>query len=196
MRTTITTLLPVLAALFSVGTAQTYPDQSAPFSLKISSSADPSLNNKYLYACHSGAAIEQLCLGEKSEHAAAFSTYYLNTSEWSAGTGSLVWNLPLGDISASSALTFGYSPATNVIPSYFVPGDQDAVRVGIDEDDRLYVPAYIDDVLTPGGDKHFYNWEVCNTQFGGYRYQALAWVTVGTPINTSCKSVNVTREAI
>ncbi|KAK4187521.1 cell wall protein RHD3 [Podospora australis] len=192
------TLLPALAALFSLTSAQNYPDQSAPFSLKISDAADASLNNKYLYACHSGAAIEQLCLGDKAEHADAYSTYYHNTSEWSSGTGTLVWNLPYSDGIASSGLTFAYNPASNVVLSYFIPGDSNAVRIGFNEENKLFVPAYIDDVLTPGGEKPFYNWEVCTTQFSGYRYQALAWVTVGTPVTGSwgCVSVNVTKEAI
>lgn len=195
------TVFPALVALFfSATSAQTFPNQSGPYALKVSSD-DAAINGKYLYACHSGAAIEQLCLGDKGENPSTFGSYYFNSSEWSeevngSKTGVLVWNLPLQDTFASSALTFSYNPASNVVVLYFIPGDQNAATIAFDADDKMFVAAYVDDTVTPGGSKAFYHWEVCNTQFGGYRYQALAWVTVGRPINESCRGVNVTREAI
>ncbi|KAH6853196.1 hypothetical protein B0I37DRAFT_358741 [Chaetomium sp. MPI-CAGE-AT-0009] len=197
----VLTTFPALAALLlSTAAAQTFPNQFGPYALKVTSD-DATINGKYLYACHSGAAIEQLCIGEKGEYAAASGSYYFNSSDWSeevdgSKTGVLIWNLPLQDAHASSALTFNYSPASNVVLAYFIPGDQNTVTVGFDAEDKLFVAAYVDDTVTPGGSKAFYHWEVCNTQFSGYRYQALAWVTIGTPINESCRGANVTREAI
>lgn len=75
--------------------------QSKPFKLVLDSAADGSLNGKTISSCHSGAAIEGLCIGNDAP--SAFGTYYLNTTEGAGNSpvqgyeasGKLVWNLPV-----------------------------------------------------------------------------------------------------
>lgn len=74
--------------------------QSKPFKLVLDSE-DGSINGKSLYSCHSGAAIEALCVGNTVPD--GYGTYYLNTTQGSTGSplkgysdfGKLVWNLPI-----------------------------------------------------------------------------------------------------
>lgn len=69
--------------------------QSRPFRLVVKSS-DKSLNGQKLVACHTGAAIESLCLAGGSG-----SIFHLNTTKGDTPpikgytpTGTLTWNLP------------------------------------------------------------------------------------------------------
>ncbi|KAK4160669.1 cell wall protein RHD3 [Cladorrhinum sp. PSN259] len=195
---TFTSLALAAGTIISTALAQNFPNQSAPYNLKLISD-DPTLGGKFLWACHSGAAIEQLCVSDTAATSAG--TFYLNTSDYGSiegyKTGALVWNLPYGgegsNLIASSALRYGWNPATNVVPCYFLPGDtgSDITNVGLDSENKLFVPTYVDDVITPNGSQLFYKWHVCNSQFGGYRYKALSWVTVGEPLNGGCRPVNV-----
>ncbi len=74
--------------------------QSKPFKLVLDSE-DGTLNGKTISSCHSGAAIEGLCIGSGAPD--AYSTYYFNTTQGSTAgpvegytnSGKLVWNLPL-----------------------------------------------------------------------------------------------------
>ncbi|KAK3984193.1 cell wall protein RHD3 [Cladorrhinum sp. PSN332] len=191
--------LALAATVISAALAQNFPNQSAPYNLKLNS-AEATLDGKFLWACHSGAAIEQLCVSDTAATSAG--VFFLNTTEYGStvagfNTGALVYNLNYGgdaNLIASSALRFAWNPATNVILNYFQPGDEgsEIVIVGLDAENMLFVPAYVDDVVTPNGAGLFYRWQVCNTQFGSYKYQALAWVTVGDPLDGGCKAVNVT----
>lgn len=92
MKTTAA-LASLLAAAVS---AQT---QSPPFTLVISSD-DASVDKKSFTACHSGAAIESLCI-----YSAEGTNFHFNTTEGSTApidgytpSGSLVYNLPLGTL--------------------------------------------------------------------------------------------------
>ncbi|KAK4464025.1 cell wall protein RHD3 [Cladorrhinum samala] len=188
------------AAIISTTSAQNFPNQSAPYNLKLSS-AETALDGKFLWACHSGAAMEQLCISDTPSDLTGI--FFLNTTSIGSTvsgflTGALVYNLPYGDEDdkqiASSALRFAWNPVSNIIFNYFQPGDEgsEIASVGLDADNKLFVPAYVDDVITPNGPEIFYQWQVCHTQFMGYKYQALVWLTVGNPLDGDCQAVNVT----
>lgn len=74
--------------------------QSKPFKLVLSST-NKDIDGKILDACHSGAAIEGLCLSN-STTSDQYSQYYFNTTAGVASpvqgyepSGKLVWNLPI-----------------------------------------------------------------------------------------------------
>lgn len=90
------TFLSSLLLVSGVATAQEV--QSDPFNLSIVST-NKTLDGKQFAACHTGAAIESLCLTGDSG-----STFFLNTTTGSQSpvdgyepSGILVWNLPLGN---------------------------------------------------------------------------------------------------
>ena len=85
----------VVSSLFLAGAAVAQEVQSKPFNLVIKSD-DKSLNGQEFAACHTGAAIESLCLAGDTG-----SKFYLNTTKGSTApikggtpSGALVWNLP------------------------------------------------------------------------------------------------------
>lgn len=76
--------------------------QSKGFKLVLSS-ADSTINGQTISACHSGAAIEGLCLSGKG--AGEYSTFYHNTTTGQTSPvkgyttyGKLVWNMPYGKL--------------------------------------------------------------------------------------------------
>ena len=86
--------LPIV--ILGVAVAAQDDVQSEPFHLVLSSD-DTSVSGKKLTACHTGAAIESLCLTDSS------SEFYHNTTEGASDPlegyepiGTLVYNLPLG----------------------------------------------------------------------------------------------------
>ena len=207
-------MVPLIAAAIAglgLTTAQLFPNETAPFHLKLTS-ANASLDGTYLYACHSGAAIEQLCIGDKTPRPTSFDAYNLNYSEHSPvfdgnPSGQLVWKLPfnVNDTNGNAVtvyqpepLNFFFSPTSNVAVLLFMPSDDAGVPLGFDGEQKMLVYNYVDDTVSPpnatGGYKAYYRWQACTTYFVGYTYQALAWATSGTPVNPSCQPVNVTRE--
>jgi hypothetical protein len=87
--------ITALASLLLLGAASAQDIQSKPFNLVIQADKKP-INGQKLAACHTGAAIESLCLAGGSG-----SEFYLNTTEGSQGpipgykpSGALIWNLP------------------------------------------------------------------------------------------------------
>lgn len=205
----LATTIAALVALAAPAMAQLYPNQTGSFHLKLTNT-NSDLDNTYLYACHSGAAIEQLCLGNKTLRDDGFGTFYLNYSANSLvndkPAGALVWNLPFtsagGAIqTASSPLSFSYNPTSNVAILILSPSStdtSDVVPAGFDDDEHLFAYSYVDESVFPpdtsSGPHLFYHFALCQTYFGGYRYTALAWVTAGQPLNPSCHAVTVTRE--
>jgi hypothetical protein len=208
MRSQFAAALALVAAALSFASAQTYPNQTAPFRLKLCSD-NSTIDGAYLYSCHSGAAIEQLCLGNQTWDPRGFGTYYLNYSDWSAingmQAGNLVWNMPYTNggnttLYESEPLNFAFSATSNVAVLLFEPSEQYTVPLGFDGDNKLFIYNYVDDTVFPpnatGGYHLYYHWQACVTYFLGYQYRALAWATTGTPVNPSCHAVNVTREFI
>jgi predicted cobalt transporter CbtA len=83
-----------LSLLAGAATAVAQNVQSKPFKLVLESD-DKETNGQYVAACHSGAAIESLCIGGSGV------TMHLNTTEGSTPTdgfsspsGILTWTLP------------------------------------------------------------------------------------------------------
>lgn len=168
------TLSGVIAALTATAAvqAQTY-SQDGPFYLKLQSD-DTSLDGKFLYACHAGAAIESLCLGGTENPAGSSSaSFYYNYTVYDnvpSNSGLLTWNLvangPDGPITVSSPLSFNYDPGSNVATTLFTvrcsqscllhreyrlltypsqPGSSPSINVAFDNEDKLFVPTYTDD---------------------------------------------------
>ncbi|KAK5654093.1 hypothetical protein OQA88_7524 [Cercophora sp. LCS_1] len=191
--------------------AQT-PIQSDPFFLKIVSS-NSSLDGRYLYACHTGAATETLCLGKVETPAANrdSATFYWNTTSYDntpATSGVLIWNLKLAMGSdgtqqiVPSPMTLQYNPGTNVATTWFSPGYPDPrSNVGFNNS-ALFVDAYPDDSTfrdgqypSPQVGRQATSWYACWIMAGSYYYEALAWVTSGEPRNPTCRPVSVVKES-
>jgi hypothetical protein len=211
MKFTSTPVL-ALAAAASTATAQTaptYTNQSAPFSLQIANSANASLNNLYLFACHSGAAEEGICLGGSTPSTgSASSTFYFNTSSSASeddGSGLLVWNLPVqlpdADHVSQPADLRDFRVGTNVVVPYF--GFADGTPMHFTDDGKLVIVDWYDDSGFQAGVypdstpsmTTYNNWYVCWTRVGNYYYQALAWVTAGAPHDPTCQKVDVVKSA-
>lgn len=89
----------ILSSLLFGSIAIAQDVQSKPFNLVIHS-ADTKLNGQKFAACHTGAAIESLCLAGVDG-----SEFFFNTTEGSQTplegyepAGTLVWNLPIGKL--------------------------------------------------------------------------------------------------
>ncbi|KAK2069976.1 hypothetical protein P8C59_004515 [Phyllachora maydis] len=190
---------PALAAL---ATAQFYTNQSAPFTLRLASDS-PALDGQVLEAAHIGAAIEGLAFFGTTVSAPS-TTFFLNSTRTSAdpSIGALVWTLHGGDgLALSSALSFLSDARSNVVYPLFAPGAAAVVPVGFDAADRLFVreaapddAAFVSGVEpAPSGPAALYQWHACWTDYEGYYYPSLAWVSYGPPRNPTCEPVNVTR---
>ncbi|KAJ5118347.1 hypothetical protein N7526_009984 [Penicillium atrosanguineum] len=175
-------VITAITALLFVGAA-TADVQSKPFNLVIQS-AKKSINGQKLAACHSGAAIESLCL------AGGGSNFHLNTTageetpiKGQGPPGTLVWRLPYtGEDNKieyeSEPMSFYSDPSTNVAMPLFEPG-YDTQSVMFDKNGQMGIYSYLDDTVTPPtGDnvKILRNWYICETYYSAYTYQTLNWV--------------------
>lgn len=179
------TILAVIGAIAGMATAQEpyYNVSSKPFHLVVKSATNKTLNGRTLYACHEGAAIEGLCLGDKKLSTA--DVFNFNTSSYSTptnsaigDTGILTWLLPTSDASYSSALSLSANPVSNVAVPLFYPGDTDAQQIAFDNKGLLNIQGYLDDSVYPFNateTKAYYRWYICITRVG-YEYTTLAWV--------------------
>jgi hypothetical protein len=96
--------------------AQRPADSLTPFFLQLRSSND-TFNNRYLFACNTGAATETLCHGgELSPRSAATFTW---ASTYAPNTGVLIRNMELGGRSVSAPMSLVFNPGTNVALSWF-----------------------------------------------------------------------------
>ena len=178
-------ILALVGAIASVANAQDpfYNVSSAPFHLVVKSATNKTLNGRTLFACHEGAAIEGLCLGDKKLSTADvynFNTSVYNTPTNSAigDTGILTWLLPTSGANYSSALSLSANPTSNVAVPLFYPGDTDAQQVAFDNKGLLNIQGYLDDSVFPFNateTKAYYRWYICET-YVGYQYTTLAWV--------------------
>ncbi|KAL1881412.1 hypothetical protein VTK73DRAFT_4172 [Phialemonium thermophilum] len=201
-----TVLLHTLA--FPIASGQTF--QTGPFALKLSTANDSTLNNQYLYACHSGAAIEALCVASNITSPGDLGVsgrFYLNHTAETSTSGSITWNLPVGGnngttINTSEPLVFQFNPASNVAVLQFVPGDSQPPLLGF-SGDNLYASApYDDSGFKPGVRPNttstalqLQQWHACWSLVGsGYYYRVLAWVSAGAPRNPTCVPVTVSKE--
>ena len=197
-------LIPLAVA--SVTSAQYYNETSEPFYLVVTSD-DGSINDT-LSACHVGAALESLCLSHSNTSSKpnplSGVAFHFNTSENlqppapSLGKpGILTWFLP-SNPPIPSSVTFSYDPTTDIALPILFPGSETPQIMSFDAEDQLTITGYIDWSVSPpsgtGGFKEYHRWYACETYFGGYTYEALAWgLGPGTPENPSCVAVKVTR---
>ncbi|KJZ74748.1 hypothetical protein HIM_05865 [Hirsutella minnesotensis 3608] len=195
----------VVSGLLLGAIASAQDIQSKPFNLVIQS-ADKSLNGQKFAACHTGAAIESLCLAGRSG-----SNFYFNTTEGSQAPlagytplGVVVWNLPLGGgppNSVSEPLSLSSDPSSNVALPLLMPG-YNQQYVAFDKKGQMAIMSYLDDTKSPpvsGNAKAFKNWFVCQTNYSGYRYRTLAWVhgtSKAKPQNPTCVKVEVQRKFV
>lgn len=155
--TTSTLLLALLGSFALPSSAQTY-NTSAPFTLQLESD-NATLAGQSLGACHSGAAIEELCLAGVVTDPDYSYTFYFNVSASevvAAGqyeTGIIFWILHGSGFNLSEPLTFGTPPLdTNVVPPLFEPSDEGA-SLAFDDDDKLFIYSeYYDDTTFVPGD--------------------------------------------
>ncbi|KAJ5087933.1 hypothetical protein N7456_011549 [Penicillium angulare] len=191
--------------LLLLGAASAQEVQSKPFHLVISQAAKKSFNGEKLAACHSGAAIESLCLAGDSG-----SQFYLNYTKGEQAPvkgngfpGALVWNLPLGGGDPpveSEPMSFYSDPSTNLAMPMFQPSyDQQDIFFDV-KTQLMGIYSYLDDTVTPPtGDKVkvLKNWYLCETYYTGYTYHTLNWVYgngKAKPQNPSCVKVQVERK--
>ncbi|PFH55454.1 hypothetical protein XA68_18279 [Ophiocordyceps unilateralis] len=176
--------------------------QSKPFNLVIQS-ADKGLNGQMFAACHTGAAIESLCVSGRFG-----SQFFFNTTEGAQSpmpgfepSGAITYNLPLSGAPdhVSEPMDFWTDPSTNVALPLFQPG-YSRQQVTFDKQSQLAILSYLDDTHTPPTGtkvKALKNWYVCQTYYTGYQYRTLSWV-LGSgsvkPQNPSCVKVEVQRK--
>lgn len=102
-------------------------------------------------------------------------------------------------LAVSEPLMFSYDPGTNVAIPVFFPSLESPTYVSFDKNEHMYIKSYTNDTVTPPtyADPPFklYRWYMCETYYGSYTYQTLAW-TVGKakPQNPSCQKIEVVRE--
>lgn len=202
-------MLALAAASTTVSAQTQYPNQSPPFSLQIANAANASLNGQYLYACHTGAAQDAMCLTPPDSPPTQndFSTkFFYNTTSTTDGStetrGILVWNLPVqvpGADHVSQAMEVtDYHLGTNVdVPELGLGTTGTRVEFEAGKlviTDRFDDSTFTSEVPPPdtGAIITYNNWYVCwNRVGGGYWYQTLAWVTAGEPHNPTCEKVDV-----
>jgi hypothetical protein len=201
------TLATTALLLAGTTTAQFYNVTSAPFHLVLSSN-NKTIDGQSLAACHTGAAIESLCLTSggtpSSPRPLTPVAFNFNTSaeavtaNASLGTpGILTYNLPANPV-IPSAVRFSYDPTTNAALPLLEPGDEGAQQLAFDEHEKLNVQGYIDYSANPpkqlDGVKAYYRWYACETYFLGYQYRTLVWgLGRGKPENPTCVKVGVKR---
>ncbi|OAL52266.1 hypothetical protein IQ07DRAFT_505570 [Pyrenochaeta sp. DS3sAY3a] len=204
-----TTSLALSLAVAATATAQYYNITSAPFNLVVTSS-DGSINDT-LSACHTGAALESLCLSNSKTvskpNPVAPAVFRFNTSSYSQAPepgfgipGILTWILPSIPPIPSSVF-FNYDPTTNIAVPILGPGSDQSQSLAFDAQNRLTVHGYVDWSVTPpngtGNWKQYYRWYACQTYYAAYDYETLAWgLGPGKPKLPSCVAVSVTKVAV
>ena len=177
-----------------------YPNQSAPFNLVLKSPTNNTLNNAKLAACHTGAALESLCIDTTSGSGAGESFYYNTTDLTTPPTGVLTWTLVGANFVLNQPMDFVYDPTSNIALPLLQPSDQ-GQEVQFDaKTGEMGIAWTLDDTVTPPKALEApypiaYNWYVCQTDYLGYQYYTLAWKVgcPGEPQNPSCEAVKVYR---
>lgn len=202
--TPIVTLLLAAAA----ANAQFYNETSKPFNLVLASE-DPTINGSTISACHTGAALESLCLSNigsiSKPDLIAPASFNFNTStdpytpNATLGTpGILTWTLKTSSIDVPSSVYFNYDPTTDAAIPILSPGSSNPQLLAFDDQDRLNVQGYVDWTANPPNATDstvgYYRWYACKTYFSGYAYANLVWgLGARKPENPTCVSVCVKR---
>jgi hypothetical protein len=204
----IATMKTVLLLLAVAVSAQFYNETSEPFNLVLTSD-NTTINGSTLSACHTGAALESLCLssggGVSNPTPIAATTFNFNTStnpftpNVTIGTpGILTWTLKTTSFDVPSSVYFNYDPTTDIAIPILTPGSERPQLLAFDQQDELNVQGYIDWTANPpnstGLMKAYYRWYACQTYYAGYAYHNLAWgLGPRVPENPTCVSVGVKR---
>jgi len=200
--------LATLSALTTLTSAQSiYPNQTAPFQLKIYSATNETLNGSSVFACHEGAAIEGICnQGQLVTVPTSASTFTFNytagqtVEDPSIGvTGYLTYLLQGSNFNVSEPMELTMLESSNVAHPIFTPSETGTL-VAFDAQEALNIQSYVDDTVYPpaaGSPKAYYRWYMCTTYYSSYTYETLNWV-LGSfpPQNPSCQKVDVKREYI
>ncbi|KID82251.1 hypothetical protein MGU_10415 [Metarhizium guizhouense ARSEF 977] len=188
----------VLGSLALGGLAAAQTVQSKPFNLLVQSDSKE-LDGRALSTCHTGAAIESICLLKDAK-----AVFNLNTTEGAQPgpgglSGVLAWTLP-SQPPIPSSMSFYTDPSTNVALPLFYPGANNVQYVGFDGDDLMNIVSYLDDTKSPPTGQTprvLKRWYVCTTYNLSYTYQTLTWVLGGAnPQNPSCVKVDVKRKFV
>jgi hypothetical protein len=197
----------VLTALVAAANAQDsyYNITSKPFQLVLYS-PDGSYKDT-LSACHTGAALESLCLSNSNTTSkpdpTPYSTFNFNTSIYiqppadaSLGVlGIVTWILPaLPPI--HSSLNFFFDSTTDLTLPIIEPGSSNHL-FAFDSSDEMTVQGYVHwdtNPPTPGPTYGLKRWYACKTYYSGYQYENLAWAMgPREPENPTCEKVTVKR---
>ncbi|KAF3006767.1 hypothetical protein E8E13_010089 [Curvularia kusanoi] len=156
MKITFSALLPFLAAAHA---QLFYNETSAPFNLVLTSD-NSTINGTTLSACHTGAALESLCLsqggGVSNPNPLPAVQFNFNTStdpftpNATLGTpGILTWTLKTSSFDVPSSVYFFYDPTTDAALPLLKPGQDDSQILAFDDQDRLNVQGYVDYTANP-----------------------------------------------
>ncbi|KAJ4295350.1 hypothetical protein N0V90_007362 [Kalmusia sp. IMI 367209] len=200
-------VLPTLALALAASTTAQYDIQSKPFRLVLSS-RDDKVNGQTLSACHTGAAIESLCLSNSSSTSKpdpiAAATFRFNTSSTDqtpvspgGAPGVLTYELQ-STPPIPSSLQFFYDPITNyALPLLFPGSGADTQTLAFDKKGLLNVQGYVNYKTSPptaGDTTAYYRWYACSTYFSGYEYVNLVWALGDrAPETPGCAKVDVKR---
>jgi len=201
--------LPILALGLAASTSAQYLNQSKPFHLVLVSK-NKTIDGDTLSACHTGAAIESLCLSNSNStskpNPIAPAVFTFNTSDSvvvpnvTLGVPGIVTYKLLATPPIPEALGLSFDPTTNIALPLLWPGDTLATTMAFDSKNLLNIQGYVDDTVSPiaaGNYTAYYNWYSCNTYYAGYQYVTLAWAVGKTkPQNPSCVKVDVKRKFI
>jgi hypothetical protein len=185
-----------------------YNITSKPFQLVLTSE-DGTINDT-VSACHTGAALESLCLSNSNSTSkpdpTPYSTFNFNTSIYSqepvnhtelGKPGILTWFLPVNGYGmVPSAANFYYDPTTDIAVPILETGSS-GTQLAFDDQDELLVQGYIQWCANPPNYGETYGlkrWYACRTYYSGYQYVNLAWALgPNKPENPTCVKVDVKR---
>jgi hypothetical protein len=196
-------------ALAAAVNAQFWNITSPPFQLVLHS--ENGTINDTLSACHTGAAIESLCLSNSNTtskpNPSPYATFNFNTSSYAQppvnhtelGTpGILTWDLPVSNYGiVPSSVRFFYDPSTNSAIPILETGDTNSQLLSFNNQDELIVQSSVNWTANPPTYTETYGlrrWFACKTYFSGYQYENLVWgLGPENPQNPTCLPVVVRR---
>jgi hypothetical protein len=204
------TALPIVALITAASAQEPYYNiTSKPFQLVLTS-ADGGVNDT-VSACHTGAALESLCLSNSNTtskpNPTPYDTFNFNTSSYSQAPvnntslgvpGILTWFLPASNIgSIPSSVFFNYNPTTDSALPILGPGSDRPQLLSFNDQDELIVQGYVKWTANPptyGETYGLKRWYACKTYYASYQYENLVWgLSAGKPENPTCVEVNVKR---
>ncbi|KAH7396588.1 hypothetical protein DE146DRAFT_42400 [Phaeosphaeria sp. MPI-PUGE-AT-0046c] len=201
-----------IATLVTAASAQYWNISSKPFQIRLRSE-DGSIDDT-VSACHTGAALESLCLSNSvtpsKPNPIPYDNFTFNTSIYEqpvpdtkfATPGILTWVIPANPPSLPSpiwsSLGFNYDAFVNFASPLLSTGTSNSQTFSFNEQDELILVSYTDWSTNPPKPAHpaigLQRWYACQTNNAGYQYETLVWgLGEGAPMIPSCVRVNVKR---